>query len=222
MRTIKYCKNCGKELTVEQRHNTYCSNRCQLLYQSKQRVEDWLEGKDNGMRGTNGQLSISIRNYLLERADNKCEKCGWHEVNPTTNLVPLEIHHIDGNYQNNSPENLQVLCPNCHSLTPNYKALNKSSDRVRTVSKKALCIDCGKEITQGSLRCHECASKARVTEKPLTREELKEKIRTLPFTVIGKECGVSDNTIRKWCAGYGLPSKKKEISSYSDEEWEKI
>lgn len=57
---------------------------------------------------------------------------------------------------------------------------------------------------------------------PLTRKELKEQIRTKPFTQIGKEQGVSDNTIRKWCKRYDLPFKSKEIRSYSDEEWNNI
>ena len=148
--------------------------------------------------------------------------CGWGEKNPVTNLIPLEIHHKDGNYLNNTKENLQVLCPNCHSLTPNFKALNKSSERERTTTRKNYCIDCGKEISKESSRCRECADKQRITIKPLTREELKEKIRSESFIQIGKECNVSDNTIRKWCIGYNLPSKKKDIKSYSDEEWEKI
>ena len=39
---------------------------------------------------------------------------------------------------------------------------------------------------------------------------------------IAEENNVTDNAIRKWCIGYNLPSKKKDINSYSDEEWEKI
>ena len=39
----------------------------------------------------------------------KCEKCGWGEFNLFTNTVPLEIHHKDGDYKNNRPENLEVL-----------------------------------------------------------------------------------------------------------------
>ena len=34
--------------------------------------------------------------------------------------LPLELHHIDGNRFNNTIENLQILCPNCHSQTPNH------------------------------------------------------------------------------------------------------
>ncbi|MFW5895280.1 MAG: HNH endonuclease [archaeon] len=36
----------------------------------------------------------------------------------------LEIEHIDGNAKNNREENLDLICPNCHSLTSTYKALN--------------------------------------------------------------------------------------------------
>lgn len=38
--------------------------------------------------------------------------------------LPLELHHIDGDRFNNQLENLQILCPNCHSLTPNHSKKN--------------------------------------------------------------------------------------------------
>jgi predicted HNH restriction endonuclease len=41
----------------------------------------------------------------------------------------LEIEHIDGNFENNAEENLELLCPNCHSLTSTYKGANKGSGR---------------------------------------------------------------------------------------------
>ena len=51
------------------------------------------------------------------------------------------------------------------------------------------------------------------------REVLKNKIRTTSFVQIGKEYGVSDNAVRKWCKFYGLPSKTNIIKSLSDYEW---
>jgi hypothetical protein len=177
-----------------------------------------LNGNYNGIIGSN-QLSKTIRNYLLNEVGCKCQKCGWGEINPITNVVPLEIHHKDGNCMNNNRENLEVLCPNCHSLTPNYKSLNNSGRENRTQNRKNYCLDCGTAISSEACRCRECASKARVIEKPITREELKQKIRTLPFTTIATEFGVSDNAIRKWCIGYDLPTRKKDIKAYSDEEW---
>lgn len=215
----RYCKYCGNELFKGQ--ITQCNSKCQAAFQSEEKIKAWLSGKFDGLRGGN-QLSLTIRNYLLKQANYKCELCGWGEVNPITGLVPLEIHHKDGNYLNNSPENLQVLCPNCHSLTPNFKALNKSSERERTTVRKNYCIDCGKEISKGSSRCRECSDKQKITVKPVTREELKEKIRKIPFTTIGKEYNVTDNTIRKWCIGYNLPSKKRDIEKYSDEDWNNL
>lgn len=52
------------------------------------------------------------------------------EVNPVTKLVPLQIHHIDGDCLNNNEDNLELLCPNCHSLTETYGNLNTTSSRV--------------------------------------------------------------------------------------------
>ena len=56
----------------------------------------------------------------------------------------------------------------------------------------------------------------------VTREELKELIRTKPFTQIGKQFNVSDNAIRKWCGKFNLPRKSTEIKEITDEEWKNI
>jgi 5-methylcytosine-specific restriction endonuclease McrA len=41
--------------------------------------------------------------------------------------IPLELHHINGDKFDNRIENLQLLCPNCHSFTDNYRAKNMSA-----------------------------------------------------------------------------------------------
>ena len=56
----------------------------------------------------------------------------------------------------------------------------------------------------------------------ITREELKSLIRTTSFLQIGKQFGVSDNAIRKWCKNYELPYKSTEIKKYTNEEWDNI
>ncbi len=75
------------------------------------------------------QISNHIRKYLGHKYDNKCCLCGWNKINPHTGISPLEIEHIDGNYLNNREENLMLICPNCHSLTPTYKGANRENDR---------------------------------------------------------------------------------------------
>lgn len=67
--------------------------------------------------------------------------------------------------------------------------------------------------------CVNCAKKAQRTTTWPDRETLKNLIRTTPFTRIGQQFNVSDNTIRKWCIHYNLPSKSSEIKKYTEEEW---
>jgi hypothetical protein len=69
--------------------------------------------------------SHKLRLRLIEEGykTHCCENCNNSEW---LNLpIPLEIHHIDGNNTNNCIENLQILCPNCHALTDNYRGKNK-------------------------------------------------------------------------------------------------
>lgn len=56
--------------------------------------------------------------YGILKAD-KCNKCGFLPITPNQ----LEIDHIDGDRQNNSPSNLETLCCNCHAYKT-YTAKN--------------------------------------------------------------------------------------------------
>lgn len=118
--TINHCKNCGTELTT--RTQTYfCSQKCQAENISKESLLKVERGDKVGV--------LTLKRYLVEKRGNKCECCGWNKLNPITNKCPIELEHIDGNHENNSLDNLKLLCPNCHSLTPTYKNLNKGKGR---------------------------------------------------------------------------------------------
>lgn len=41
--------------------------------------------------------------------------------------IKLELHHINGINTDNRLENLQLLCPNCHAYTDNYRGRNQES-----------------------------------------------------------------------------------------------
>lgn len=123
----KYCKYCGKELS--ERHKTYCDTTCQHDYEYQEYIKRWKNGEEDGLRGAY-QISNYLKRYIFEKFNNQCCKCGWNEINPYTGKIPLEIEHKDGNYQNNSEDNLELLCPNCHSLTSTYKGANKGHGRL--------------------------------------------------------------------------------------------
>ena len=59
---------------------------------------------------------------LVALRGHKCEKCG--NVEWLNQPIVLEVHHKDGDHLNNVLENLELLCPNCHSLTENWRGKN--------------------------------------------------------------------------------------------------
>lgn len=123
---LNKCLNCNNDINdIKNKNRKYCCNMCQQDYQYKEKLKLWKENKIK----INYNMSNIIRRYLFEKYNSKCAKCSWNEKNIKTGVSPLEIDHIDGNHKNNLEENLILLCPNCHSLTPTYKNLNKGNGR---------------------------------------------------------------------------------------------
>lgn len=98
--------------------------------------------------------SHKLRNKLIEFGykESKCELCGISEW--LGKPVKLQLHHIDGNHDNNELSNLQILCPNCHSMTDNFGVYNSKRAKEPTLvcsecdikisshSKSGLCVSC--------------------------------------------------------------------------------
>lgn len=127
---VAHCVVCGKEL--EPRQSIFCSQECrdkhdQQLYEDY--IERWKRGEESGCTPSY-KIHKYVKRYLFEKNNNSCQECGWNRVNEHTGNVPLQIHHIDGDCTNNSEENLQLLCPNCHALTENFGSRNKNSKRL--------------------------------------------------------------------------------------------
>lgn len=107
------CLNCGKNYFIQQAsRGKFCSIKCSAQYRLKQSEQKILNG-----------ICVSeriLKNYLL-RHYSKCmnPECKWDWTD--NNNPILELQHKDGNHLNNTLENCLLLCPNCHSLTDNYK-----------------------------------------------------------------------------------------------------
>lgn len=67
------------------------------------------------------QYSTSLRNHILNNNifEYKCNKCGIKDWNGKN--ITLEIEHKDGDNWNNKQNNLELLCPNCHSQTLTFR-----------------------------------------------------------------------------------------------------
>ncbi len=122
------CLHCKKP--TNRKTYKYCSNKCQADFRYKRYIENWKAGLIDGNKGKEfPQLSNHLKRFLLEKFGEECCLCGWDKRHPLTGRVPLEINHIDGNSSNNTEPNLQLICPNCHSLTLNFRNLNKGNGR---------------------------------------------------------------------------------------------
>lgn len=109
------------------------------------------------------------------------------------------------------------LHPNC-PLNKEYPIRHKSP-RKRTKNKKSncksnLCQECGTEITSSATHCKSCqALLQRKVERP-DRDTLIELLRYYNLRCIGKQYGVSDNAVRKWCKSYNLPYRRHDIRRF--------
>ena len=123
---IENCLNCDKKL--KSKNAQYCSNTCFSNYRTNEINKKIKEGDISF-------YEKRYKRYLIDNFGNKCMKCNWCEINETTGNIPIQLHHIDGNYKNNNLNNLILLCPNCHSLTSTYGFLNKGNGREKRYIK---------------------------------------------------------------------------------------
>lgn len=161
---------------------------------------------------TNSYVKTSIlKNKLFQEGlkEYKCEKCGISEWNGEH--ISLQLHHINGDNSDNRLDNLQILCPNCHSQTDNFCGKNSSYKK-----EIKYCEKCGTELKSNRSRlCPKCSNiethlLQRKVERP-SKEELFEMIKNESFESIGRKFGVSGKSITKWCIAYDLPHRKCDL-----------
>ena len=82
-------------------------------------------------------MNNTIRSFLIRHNGNRCMLCGMDADNWQGKSLTLIVDHIDGKSKNNSLDNLRLVCPNCDSQLPTYKAKNKgNSDRSYFITQK--------------------------------------------------------------------------------------
>lgn len=173
--------------------------------------------------------SHKLKNRLIKEGlkEHKCENCNNTEW--LGQPIPIELHHIDGDDSNNLLENLQLLCPNCHSLTETFRAKNKKSKSIinnindvkdiktpdiyikkekikieKPIKKLNICKECGKETPNETFCSNECRNIFMSKNIP-SKEQLIEDFKLLKSNIqVGKKYNVSDNGVKKWMIKYNI------------------
>ena len=92
-------------------------------YMGHKSYEEYIENTPFNMLGLD-----SKRKVILNEQNGSCNKCGLTEW--LGESITLELEHKDGNNKNNKRENLELLCPNCHSQTETWRGRNVARKRV--------------------------------------------------------------------------------------------
>jgi hypothetical protein len=116
------CRMCQKEfektpskMATSRSGLHFCSRACKDQAQRLEGIKE-IQPDHYGKGSYNSAYLIRIRGHRCQ----KCAKTTW-----LGQPIPLEVHHIDGNRSHHADSNLQLLCRNCHALTPNFGYKNR-------------------------------------------------------------------------------------------------
>lgn len=202
--------------------------RCSLgIYKEPKELKDYLVENST-------IKSYKLKNRLFKEQikEKKCESCGLTEW--MGKPINLQLHHINGDNTDNRIENLQILCPNCHSYTDNFSGKNqKMNIKEKCFNKKRICVDISllKELLEQYDDINFISKKIGRTPKTVKRyikkydlsfnktmkntydvDKMISLMRELKnYSKVGKEMGVSDNAIKKRFINLGYPSNIKDL-----------
>lgn len=146
---------------------------------------------------------INLKKRLIEEGLLK-EECAVCKLKPMWNneKLVLQLDHIDGDFINNTLENLRLICPNCHSQTKTFAGRNVKRDKLVNTCEKCFAPICQKAILCRTCN-HEKMRKERV-KFDISREELKKLSNTYSAYKIAEMFNVGQTTVLRRMKQYNL------------------
>lgn len=115
------CKPLTLDMYLEKMNLIYKGNQSRKGQKSDPKRKTALEYIESTCVKSHTLKEKLIQDKIKERKCEECKRKIWNGK-----PISLELHHVDGNRFNNKFNNLQILCPNCHSQTPNYSGKNRN------------------------------------------------------------------------------------------------
>jgi predicted nucleic acid-binding Zn ribbon protein len=162
----KRCKRCGTPILYDRQRNDYCSHSCGGIYNNLGKIRNRFClycGKElirnpkahaqtkkfcdvNCQTFYNFEIRIKggfhitpscARLYYIAKRGHVCEDC--HLTTWKGKPIPLELHHENGDFDDNTPENVKLMCRNCHAFTETFGVKNTGKGRrINSIRKRNL------------------------------------------------------------------------------------
>jgi len=174
---MKKCKLCSKEFEPVKGLVNFCSVSCANTRIFSQKTKDKISyalknsekflksERDKLIKKEKFRISIaetwdkkilaadlsslkyeSLRKRIILEQNKCCNKCTLNEW--LGQPMIFELEHKDGNTKNNNRENLEALCPNCHSQTEFWRGRNKNKFGIKVKEENLLeCLKNSKNIS---------------------------------------------------------------------------
>lgn len=183
---------------------------------------------------------LNKRLELIKYKGGKCQICGYDKC-----FAALEFHHLDPKEKDftisgkswafeklkKEVDKCILVCSNCHkeihfkmkkqiNEVVVVKKVKEKTLKIKEIKEKPKCKICDNKCkTSASVYCsNECFDIGRAENIP-TKTDFVFKLKELHnFVQIGKYYNVSDNSIRKWCKKYDIPTTKTELKEYLKKE----
>jgi len=225
----KKCIICSSKYKANHPNRKYC-------YDCSPSIEE-----RNGSQSKNKTaLKKSMKKEAVKLLGGECIVCGFDRY-----ISALEFHHTNPKEKNiedgfsastrswlkylKECKKCCLLCSNCHSAYHNkelkqipkqdYSLLLKKIEFVESYNKE-YCLKCGKEISKDTKNnlCKKCFNLKRRKVKRPQPLELAKNIVNNGFEHVGRQYGVSGNSIKKWCKSYNIPHLKNELIEWLKKE----
>lgn len=169
---------CGIDIS----HFTGAKNRAAGVHAVGRPIEDYLNNKYS-TNASSLRIKLIKQGYFMHQC-MECKAVEWKWKNSFI-PIPLNLHHINGNDQDNSLTNIEILCSNCHSCTDNFAGKKNKKEKLPRIRHP----------------------RARIPNYKImwpSNEELQNLISNMSMAQISKQLGVSDRAIDKRCKKLGI------------------